>query len=93
MAIEHALRPPAGENWTQVERLRLQTDLRSLAAAQRHWSGSPSRRAEPVRDAAERLADDLNQVTSDRPAETRFTVPKAPGARARPATGARRLRP
>lgn len=64
-AIERAFRRPAEENWTQVERLRLQADLLDrLAAAQRHWSGSLSRRAELVRDAAERLADDLNQVTS-----------------------------
>ncbi|MEU6269008.1 hypothetical protein [Saccharopolyspora shandongensis] len=64
-AIERAFRGPARQDWAHVERLRLQADLLDrLAAAQRHWSGSLSRRAELVRDAAERLADELNQVTT-----------------------------
>ena len=65
-AVERALRGPAGATgWEQVERLRLQSDLLDrLAAAQRHWSGSISRRAELVRDAAERLADELTHAPS-----------------------------
>jgi hypothetical protein len=64
-AIERAFRHPAEDSWVQVERLRLQADLLDrLAAAQRHWSGSLSRRAELVRDAAEQMADDLNGVTN-----------------------------
>ncbi|GAA2810152.1 hypothetical protein [Saccharopolyspora taberi] len=63
-AIERTLRGPAGAaGWEQVERLRLQSDLLDrLAAAQRHWSGSISHRAELVRDAAERMADELNHA-------------------------------
>jgi hypothetical protein len=61
-AIERALRRPGDSrpsddrytSWTHVERLRLHADLLDrLAAAQRHWTGSLSRRAELVRDAAE----------------------------------------
>jgi hypothetical protein len=67
-AIERALRRPgdaSSADWTEVERLRLQSDLLDrLAAAQRHWTGSLSRRAELLRDSAERLADELNRVTS-----------------------------
>lgn len=64
-AIDRAL-PRSGNkaDWTQVERLRLQSDLLDrLAAAQRNWSGSLSRQAEIVRDSAERLADELTKVS------------------------------
>ncbi|GAA0511558.1 hypothetical protein GCM10011581_01740 [Saccharopolyspora subtropica] len=62
-AIERAFGGPVRCDWAQVERLRLQADLFDrLAAAQRHWSGSLSRRAELLRDAAERMADELNRV-------------------------------
>ncbi len=68
-AIERAFRrsgDAGGGGWPQVERLRLQSDLLDrLAASQRHGTGSLSRRAELVRDAAERLADQLNQVAAD----------------------------
>lgn len=65
-AIERALfRSGSSTDWTQVERLRLQSDLFDrLAAAQRNWTGSLSRRAELLRDSAERLADELNHVAS-----------------------------
>ncbi|GAA4889345.1 MULTISPECIES: hypothetical protein [Saccharopolyspora] len=65
-AIERAFRRTTeGPSWAEVERLRLQADLVDrLAAAQRHWSGSLSARAELLRDAAERMADELNHVTS-----------------------------
>ncbi|CAL99920.1 hypothetical protein A8924_0974 [Saccharopolyspora erythraea NRRL 2338] len=62
--IERVLRRRDGTaTWEQVERLRLQSDLLDrLAAAQRHWGGSIGGRAEMVRDAAERLADELNRA-------------------------------
>jgi hypothetical protein len=64
-AIERGFRHEADPDWTEVERLRLQADLVDrLAASQRHWSGSLSRRAELLRDAAERMADDLTGVTT-----------------------------
>ncbi|MER7079843.1 hypothetical protein SAMN02982929_07090 [Saccharopolyspora kobensis] len=64
-AIDRAFRHPGTADWAAVERLRLHADLLDrLAAAQRHWSGSLSRRAELARDAAERMADELNHVTS-----------------------------
>ncbi|MGW1677649.1 hypothetical protein [Saccharopolyspora sp. NPDC002376] len=72
-AIERAFRHPGAADWAEVERLRLQADLFDrLAAAQRHWSSSLARRAELVRDAAERIADELNHVTSaiDLPSQT-----------------------
>lgn len=64
-AIERGFRHESDPDWTEVERLRLQADLLDrLAASQRHWSGSLSRRAELLRDAAERMADDLTGVTT-----------------------------
>ncbi|MER7015550.1 hypothetical protein ABT324_29300 [Saccharopolyspora sp. NPDC000359] len=64
-AIDRAFRHPEAADWAAVERLRLHADLLDrLAAAQRHWSSSLSRRAELVRDAAERMADELNHVTN-----------------------------
>ncbi len=79
-AIERALRESGRAEpatWTQVERLRLQADLLDrLAAAQRHWSGSLSGRAELVRDAAEQLADELNRV--DAALEDPPTTPQPP---------------
>ncbi|GAA4612101.1 hypothetical protein [Saccharopolyspora hordei] len=64
-ALDRAFREPETTDWTTVERLRLHADLLDrLAAAQRHWSGPVSRRAELVRDSAERMADELTNVTS-----------------------------
>ncbi|GAB3282947.1 hypothetical protein [Parasphingorhabdus pacifica] len=85
-AIERALlRSDDSAGWPQVERLRLHSDLLDrLAAAQRNWTGSLSRQAELVRDSAERLADDLNQVAS---AIASSTEPDVSGAVPEQSTG------
>ncbi|SHE79851.1 hypothetical protein [Streptoalloteichus hindustanus] len=69
-AIDDAMRDaPAARpraRWEHVEWLRLKADLLDrLAAAQRSGHGSLSRRAELVRDNAERLADHLTGVVPD----------------------------
>jgi hypothetical protein len=54
---------PTRPNWTEVERLRLKADLFGrLAAAGRSWTNTLGRRAELLRDRAERMAEQLNDV-------------------------------
>lgn len=64
-ALDHAMREISTERdwsaWQQVEWLRLRADLLDrLAAVQHGGYGTLARRAELVRDRAERLADRLN---------------------------------
>lgn len=65
-AIDGAMTNLADTNepsWTEVELLRLKADLFDrLAAAGRSWTGTLGRRAELMRDRAERMADQLNEV-------------------------------
>jgi hypothetical protein len=58
----------AQTGWEHVEWLRLKADLFDrLAAADREESGQLARRAELIRDRAERLADAFNRVATARP--------------------------
>ncbi|MCP2259516.1 hypothetical protein LX15_003221 [Streptoalloteichus tenebrarius] len=73
-AIDDAMRHTSAARpracWEHVEWLRLKADLLDrLAAAQRSWHGSLSRRAELIRDNAERLADDLTGALTARELE------------------------